>query len=682
VTSGPFFDQFLDEYFAECEEHMAKLRHALLGFESGARPRGGEDLREVARALHTLKGLSGMVGYIEVERVAHALEDRLRSTGGAAPRGATLDALFRGTTLLERCLVARRAGDLLPDVDAGIDDVAAGMSATPALTPQPGGAAGAGGVGGGGGAAGGGDPAGAPDATGATGVAVPAGPVVQAGEQVLEFRFTPDRQLAERGVGVDTVRVRLAAAGHVVRTTPRVLPGGGVAFHFVVVTDESFQPPDEWRADGIDWQSAGGTDRSAAALASLSSAAASAPSTNVVRIELARLDELMRLVGELVISRARLDDTLRRGSGGTVGNGAAAAWDAVAEVNGEMERQLRDLREAVMRTRLVPVGEPFERMRFAVREVAHDLNKQVETRLEGAATEIDKLVVERMHEPLLHLVRNAVSHGIEPAAERVAAGKPAAGLVTLRAAAAGERILIDVEDDGRGIDPDSVREHARAQGLIGEDASGAVSLLDLLCTSGFSTRAGADLASGRGIGMAVVRSTVHALGGELHVESEHGRGTRFRIELPLTLMIVDALLVDVAGQLMAVPQPALQEVLQIDPAGITRFENNEVLSYRGGVLPLVRLADVFGLPAGPRPAAFVLVVGSGAQSLGLLVDRLAGLREIVVRAMADPLVAVAGIAGATELSDGRVVLILDTGAFVRRARGRAAATEYQFTAEA
>ncbi len=377
-------------------------------------------------------------------------------------------------------------------------------------------------------------------------------------------------------------------------------------------------------------------------------------------MDLSRLDELMRLIGELVISRARLDDLVGQAERG----GGSVSLDALDEINTALERQLRDLREGVMRVRLVPIGEVFERMRFVVRDVVHESGKQVRVEMQGQGTEIDKLVVERMMEPLLHLVRNAVSHGIETPEERRARGKAAEGRLLLEARTAGERVQIVVEDDGRGIDRDAVAARARSRGqtaLLPEGGLDDTALLDVLCAPGFSTRDEADLSSGRGVGMDVVRSTVRALGGDLVLSSHSGRGTRFLVELPLTLMIVDALLVRIGDQTMAVPQPALLEVVQVEAEDVVAFENNEVVRYRNRVLPLLRLRRLFRIGGGGEPRSFpVLVVGSEAQPIGLAVDRLVGLREIVVRSLADPLVAVPGVAGAAELGNGRVCLILDS----------------------
>lgn len=388
-------------------------------------------------------------------------------------------------------------------------------------------------------------------------------------------------------------------------------------------------------------------------------------SSNMVRVDLARLDDLMRMVGELVIMRARLGESLAHLSS----DAATTALDDLYEANDRIEHQLRTIREGVMRIRLVSVGEVFERMRFAMRDVAREANKSIRLQFSGQETQIDKLVVDRMLEPLLHLVRNSASHGIERPAERRARGKPAEGVINLRAQTAGDRIVLEVEDDGGGIDTDRVVKRASEMGLVPADAELLPdALLDIICTAGFSTRETADLASGRGVGMSVVRSTIRALGGELFVHSELGRGTRFTIELPLTLMITDALLMEIGDQAMAIPQVTLREIVPYEASSVTRFENNEVLSYRDRVVPLVNLAALFRLTSKPDARRHVLIVGSDTHLAGLVVDRIIGLREIVVHPLTDPLTAVPGVAGATELADGRVSLILDAGALVRRSR--------------
>ncbi len=318
-------------------------------------------------------------------------------------------------------------------------------------------------------------------------------------------------------------------------------------------------------------------------------------------------------------------------------------------------------------------------MQFVVHDLARATGKQIELQLSGQETEIDKLVVERMMDPLLHLVRNAVSHGLEGPEERLAGGKPAEGTLSLRAATAGDMVVIEVEDDGRGLDTEKIIARARTNGLLGAaEEPNAERLLEIICAPGFSTREEADLASGRGVGMAVVYDTVHELGGRLSLDSRQGLGARFTIHLPLTLVIVDALLVTAGGQTFAVPQLTLREIVEVEPDALHLMEHNEIVYHRGAALPVLRLARLFGLPDEPapakagRPVLYLLVAGSGAKLAGLAVDRLRGQREIVVSAVNDPLLRMPGISGATELADGRVVLILEPAALIRNlSRGNA-----------
>lgn len=629
---GEFFEQFIEDYFAECEEHLSTARRVLLELErlpatDKAIPMARQEL---LRSLHTLKGLSGMVGVTSAEHVAHLLEDSLRGieragTGFDAP---LVDTLLSGVDLLERCIAARRTGEAETDTTA---EASAVLAALDRLATR--------------------ESAEASESS-------PEPSIRDAGPAVLyRFEFTPSAALMQRGINVETVRGRLKELGTVLDGRARVVTGG-VVFDFSVDVPGDRQPDPAWRDDGLHWDDTSDLTSSTAPHRAARAAA------SVVRVELGRLDSVMRLVGDLVTTRARLDDAVRHANG----DASRLAWDSVEETNALMERQLRQLREGVMRIRLVQVGEVFERLRFAVRDAARESGKQVAVELEGQGTEIDKLVVDRILEPLLHLVRNAVSHGIETPAERLARGKPAEGRLVLRAAPSGDRIIVRVEDDGAGIDVAEVESLARARGLLAAGESlEAGTLLDVLCAPGFSTHAGVDRTSGRGVGMDAVRAAVRGLAGELTVETVPGRGTSFAIELPLTLMIVDAVIVEVGRQYFAVPQLVLREILQIETSNVVTFESNEVIPYRGAVLPLLSLSPLFGLPDDRRSSRYVLVIGTEAEPTGLLVDRLHGLREIVVQPVVDPLVSVPGIAGATQLGDGRVSLILDSAAVLRLA---------------
>ena len=631
---GEFFQQFIDDYFSECDELLATLRRTLLAIDSDAAPEALQ-LQEIARALHTLKGLSGMVGLVAAEQTAHAMEDLVRALATTTTMNRPLvELLFTGEAALEAGIEARRRGETGPSADDYVGlvsrAIAASSSPTHALT------------------------------------------VHRPAPASYHFEFAPSPELAARGIGVEIVRQRLSSLGNITSVVPRVRQSGGVIFEFAVALNPGSVPEERWRDDGMSWRKGDVAPVAAAAVRveqAPQAVSAVGIGSNMVRVELARLDDLMRMVGELVIMRARLGESLAHLSS----DKGTAVLDDLYEANDRIERQLRTIREGVMRIRLVPVGEVFERMRFAMRDVAREAGKSIRMEFSGQETQIDKLVVDRMLEPLLHLVRNSASHGIENPAERRARGKPSDGVINLRAQAAGDRIVLEIEDDGGGIDTHRVVKRASEMGLVPANAELLPdALLDIICTPGFSTRETADLASGRGVGMSVVRTTIRALGGELFVHSELGRGTRFTIELPLTLMITDALLMEIGDQAMAIPQVTLREIVPYEASSVTRFENNEVLSYRERVVPLVNLAALFCLTSRPDARRHVLIVGSDTHLAGLVVDRIIGLREIVVHPLTDPLTAVPGVAGATELADGRVSLILDAAALVRRSRESAA----------
>jgi len=350
---------------------------------------------------------------------------------------------------------------------------------------------------------------------------------------------------------------------------------------------------------------------------------------------------------------------------------APAEWRSIQENAVALDRQVRTLREGIMRVRLVPVGEIFRRMPFVVRDLARETGKRVRLELQGQATEIDKFLIERMMDPVLHLVRNAVSHGIETAEERIAAGKRPEGTIVLSAATAGDVVRIEIADDGRGVDAAAVIARAHAAGLpVPPGPADAATLLAVICAPGFSTREQSDRASGRGVGMGVVKSAVDELSGAMYLETERGVGTTFIIDLPVTLAITDALIARVGGDTFAVPQGSVREVIEVATATMLQVERNEMIPYRGGALPVVRLAQLFGIGETARDRLHVFVVGTGTGALGLAVDRIVGQREVVVRTITDPLVRVAGIAGATDLGDGHVVLILDPAVLARQMRDR------------
>ena len=616
-NSGEFFDQFLDDYYAECDEHLVLIRRALVTLEDevDAPTIDRATLDNLFRSFHTLKGISGMVGLTAAEQLAHHLESYLRDLrqGSVAMSTSGFEALAVGVSLLENVINARRNDQPIPSIEGFADRLRA----------------------------------------------VPVKPEKSEEEPVVgrwQVEFTPTADLAARGVNVNSVRERLQEIGELRQAKPIVKGAGEIAFQFLLATNASQTTLKSLEADGLVFEPL--EEEDAAVQKARQPVATIAPST-VVRVDLDRLDELMRIIGELVISRTRLEDQLTELKRVT----PATVWRPLQETSLGIARQLRDLRESVMRVRMVPIGEVFERMTFVVRDLARENGKKIIVQLSGGETEIDKFLVERMMDPLLHLVRNAVSHGIETVPEREARGKQAEGLLSLSAITAGERIVIKIADDGRGIDRDLVLERAKAGGLDhGHAQLDDVNLLQLISTPGLSTRVQADRESGRGVGMDVVKNAIEELGGHISLTTKMGEGTTFTIELPLTLAIAEALIVSVDGQRFAVPQSAVREVLEVESGSTNVLENNEIISYRGKVLPLLRLARVFEMDHQRGDKFHVLVIGEESNAVGLAVDRILGQREIVVRAIKDPLAQSKGIAGATELGDQRVVLILDIGA--------------------
>jgi two-component system, chemotaxis family, sensor kinase CheA len=649
-----FFEGFIDDYFAEAEEHIAGATRVLLALEASLGDAGAERaaIDELFRTFHTLKGISAMVELRPAERLAHHLEDYLRAL---RDRRIVLsidgiDLLIQGTQRLDQIVAARRAATATPAIDDVVARVAAILAGRPDASDPPAG----------------GRSAEALDASTDNGGAALSG----GAPRRWVCTFAPTRELLANGIGVDVIRKRLAAIGTIVSAVPQVGPDGTIAFEFTLATRPdvdvivalSASPlaiaPLNAAADvAIDARVP-----AAPAPAGAASAGVGGRSHAAVRVDLARLDELMRNVGDLVISRSRLNEMLARVEGYV----PPVEWRAVAENTLAIDRQLRTLREGLMRVRLVPIGEIFRRMPFVVRDLARESGKRVTLNLEGQSTKIDKFLIERMMDPVLHLVRNAISHGIESPDDRVAGGKRPEGTITLSASTAGDIVTLEVDDDGRGVDADAVARRARAAGLtMDAGVPDPSALLAILCAPGFSTKDDADLASGRGVGMAVVKETIEQLSGTMALETQPGMGTRFTIQLPLTLAVADALIGRVGSESFAVPQSAVREVIEVADADVRLIEQHEIIPYRGGALPIMRLDRLFGIRSETKPRFHVFVVGVGAGAVGLAVDRIVGQREVVVRSIVDPLVHVEGITGATDLGDGRVVLILDPARLTR-----------------
>lgn len=371
-----------------------------------------------------------------------------------------------------------------------------------------------------------------------------------------------------------------------------------------------------------------------------------------VRVDIDRLDNLMNLVGELVMHKGRL--------------GQIASNRRIVELNETIEQIDRistDLQSVVMKVRMVPIEQVFNRFPRMVRDLAKELNKEIELIMEGKETELDRTVIDEIGDPLIHLLRNAIDHGLESPSVRTQKGKPRIGTIILRARHEGNSVFIEVEDDGAGIQIERVKNKAVAKGIItakeAEEMT-AEQAVDLLFSPGFSTAENITDVSGRGVGLDVVKSKIESLNGEIQVDSKPGQGTKFVVKLPLTLAIIQALMVAVRDEIYAIPLSTVNETTMLSSEDIRLIQNQEVIVLRGNVLPLYRLDSLLEVPGETQSdESYVVVVHKGNKQIGLVVDRLIGQQEIVIKSLGKVLAGTPGIAGAIVAGDGNVRLILD-----------------------
>jgi two-component system chemotaxis sensor kinase CheA len=410
---------------------------------------------------------------------------------------------------------------------------------------------------------------------------------------------------------------------------------------------------------------AGKTD-GAAALAE--GAAAGQARSSMVRVDFAKLDHLLNLVGELIVHRTKLDELARR-----LAVEAPAAGPALVEVVHEVGAVSSQLQETIMDVRMLPIRHVFERFPRLVRDLARQQGKQVELVLQGEETRVDKAVIDELGEPLVHLIRNAVDHGIETPPARRARGKSETGTLLLSAAQESNQVVITMIDDGGGIDAASVRRKAIERGLLSPDeALSDREAIQLIFTEGFSTASTVTDVSGRGVGLDVVVKSMERLNALIEAETIPGAGTKFTLQLPLTLAIITVLMVDVGDEVYALPSGAVVESLRFARRDLVRMNGRDTLRVRDRIVPFVHLAELFGRNGSTGDQAYAVIVGRGDKRLGLSVDRLRGQQDVVIKAL-DAVVSNAqvGIAGATILGDGRVVLILDVATLFEGRRGRA-----------
>lgn len=389
-----------------------------------------------------------------------------------------------------------------------------------------------------------------------------------------------------------------------------------------------------------------------------------------IRVDVKRLDSLMNLIGELVLGKNRLikiyNDVEERYEG-------EKFLEELNQVVASVSMVTTDIQLAVMKTRMLPIGRVFNKFPRMVRDLSRELGKNIELVISGEETELDKSIVEEIGDPLVHLIRNACDHGIESKEERIAAGKKEQGTVELKAYNEGNHIVVEITDDGKGMDPATLKAKAIEKGIIGEREADTMTdreAYSLIFKAGFSTAKVVTNVSGRGVGMDVVKTNIEKLNGIIDVDSTYGEGTTLKLKIPLTLAIIQSLLVGVQEEYYAIPLASVIETVRISQDEIYTVENKSVLRLRNEVLPLVRLADIFGVDSvfDNSEQAYVVVIGLAENKIGVIVDFLIGQEEVVIKSLGSYLKGTEGIAGATIRGDGRVTLIVDIAAMMQMAK--------------
>ncbi len=639
--------EFIGGFVVEADELVAAATASLLEVEAAnaannARP---SSVRDLFRALHTIKGLAAMIGVEPIVEIAHALETLVRTAdkGGGRLRQGAVDVCLQGVRAIGervRAVAEQRTPAAAPPglIESIVTtDVASDAPSTPpAIAP-------------------------AWDSRLSGGERQHLYQGLRSGTRAYSLTFVPSEDKVARGTTIATVRAALGELGEIVKVLPRTLtaPARGVVFDVLVLCNAepaaiaaaAHTTLDELALIALPVEEV----RPFEAPSELTEESTVTPlGRSIVRVELVRLDELQEQLSLLIVSRFRLDREISKLK--------AAGQDVrrLREVADLQARQLRDLRRAILRARLIRVAEVLEPLTLLVRSLVKPGYKEVRLELDSRDAELDKAVADRLLPAIIHLVRNAIDHAIEPVEERRAQGKPPVG--TLRVTCtetSGNRLELRVTDDGRGIDRAAIARRAGKQ-LDDDDA-----MLDVITAPGFSTRDTATETSGRGLGMDIVRRIiVDQLGGELRFVTEVGAGTTFRMIVPVTIAIIDVFSFACGAQSFVVPVSAIEEIFELSteprmtPPSPEGASGISMLQRRGRAMPLVFLGEMLAIDNG-HGAQKALVIRRNGEAIAFAVDRMLGRQEVVVRPIDDPLARAPGIAGATDLGDGRPTLVLD-----------------------
>ncbi len=644
--------RYADLFRSESREQLSEINRALLDLEGA--PGDRTPVQGLFRAVHTLKGMSATMGYAAVAAFAHELESLLDTVraGNQGISAELMDVLFAAADVLEAGVerAVEGAGDPpgLAEVLEQVRHVAGGRATTEfsTFTGEFGVASGE-----------------FPLESPAVSLGMMPGSLDDGPGVLVRVRQRPDTMLP--GVRAFLVIQKARELGEVVAVTPAMseLQAAEVpqAFAFRLVTS---RPAGEVESaimatgdvEHVEVSAGRGRQRASVRLSSVDDAMPAVKGTRHVRIDLARLDTLMNLIGELVITRGRLLQL-------TAGHGDPALDEAMTQA----ARLVGDLQSEIMASRMVPVWQVFDRFPRLVRDAARQLHKEIEFRVEGKEIELDRSLLDEIGEPVVHLLRNAVDHGIEAPEVREANGKPRLGRLTLSASRERSAVLVRVTDDGRGIDRARVLARARELGMVGADVTRLDDdmLFRVIASAGFSTATVVSDLSGRGVGIDAVQARVRQLGGAVELETVVGQGTTITLRLPQTLAIVRAVLAQVGGERYALPLTHVRETLPWSDDVVRRVQGREVLVLRDEVLPLMRLRQVLQAPGEQcNETADIIVLERGGRCAGLVVDELTGQQEIVVKQFDAVRDGLALFSGATILADGRPALIVDVGSLL------------------
>ena len=686
-------NQYLDMFIEESKEHLQACSEQLLALENN--PDDLAIVNEVFRAAHTLKGMSATMGYEDIADLTHKMENVLDAIRNSKISVTTeiLDVVFEAVDDLEL---------MVQDIEAGGDgkkDVSKLVDALNRIEA--------------------GEPI---DLSGTSDTKVDEAPIeviTSTGIHYDEFELTVISQSAEQGFNALEITVTLREdcllkvarvfmtfeilekSGEVIKTVPTVEQLENEEFDqkFTIVllthenaeelkakvmkvseieavdithiTDEyvqkykqSFMEESEAEPEVavtvVTPANSVAAPKEPSNEVAKTKKASSSNSNKTIRVNIDRLDILMNLFEELVIDRGRLQ--------------SIASELHNPELNESVERMTRvsgDLQNIILNMRMVPVETVFNRFPKMVRQLARDLNKKIDLEIVGAETELDRTVIDEIGDPLVHLIRNALDHGIEMPEDRIAAGKPEVGTVTLRAYHSGNHVFIELEDDGAGVNRERVVGKAIERGIVSPEAAESLTnkqVAELILASGFSTAAAITDVSGRGVGLDVVKNTIESLGGHISIDSTEGKGSLFQVQLPLTLSIISVMLVELDKEIYAIPLSSIIETAIIQKTDILNAHNQPVIDFRGTIVPLVDLKDIFEMKNRSNEEdefQSIVIVRKGESLAGLVVDSFIGQQEIVLKSLGDYLQSVFAISGATILGNGQVALIVDCNALIK-----------------